>query len=222
MIIYDFIAEERNSMSLSCEAIDSSFEDTDLVICRTGVIFCFLDIMLSHLLARCAMKAAKVGADYSFFGAHGVVFYLVSAPDFSATAVCARFFDFFAVIRQMIVEIHRAHFFAAKLALYHSLWTGRLVARHPAAHEPHVAVFAGDLNARARVLVRIESCNSTGPRAGTDIVASRRLEAREELGLSSVLGELALGQRGAQLRDRHSLRWARRLVLVVGVRAADP
>ena len=222
MIIYDFIAEERNSMSLSCEAIDSSLEDTDLMICRTGVIFCFLDIMLSHLLARCAMKAAKVGADYSFFGAHGVVFYLVSAPDFSATAVCARFFDFFAVIRQMIVEIHRAHFFAAKLALYHSLWTGRLVARHPAAHEPHVAVFAGDLNARARVLVRIESCYSTGPRAGTDIVASRRLEAREELGLSSVLGELALGQRGAQLRDRHSPRGARRLVLVVGVRAADP
>ena len=222
MIIYDFIAEERNSMSLSCEAIDSSFEDTDLVICRTGMIFCFLDIMLSHLLARCAMKAAKVGADYSFFGAHGVVFYLVSAPDFSATAVCARFFDFFAVIRQMIVEIHRAHFFAAKLALYHSLWTGRLVARHPAAREPHVAVFAGDLKARARALVRIESCYSTGPRAGTDVVRSRRLEAREELGLSSVLGELALGQPGAQLRDRHSLRWARRLVLVVGVRAADP
>ena len=222
MIIYDFIAEERNSMSLSCEAIDSSLEDTDLMICRTGVIFCFLDIMLSHLLARCAMKAAKVGADYSFFGAHGVVFYLVSAPDFSATAVCARFFDFFAVIRQMIVEIHRAHFFAAKLALYHSLWTGRLVARHPAAHEPHVAVFAGDLNARARALVRIESCYSTGPRAWTDVVPSRRLETREELGLSAVLGELALGQRGAQLRDRHSLRWARRLVLVVGVRAADP
>ena len=90
MIIYDFIAEERNSMSLSCEAIDSSFEDTDLVICRTGVIFCFLDIMLSHLLARCAMKAAKVGADYSFLGAHGVVFFLVSAPDFGATAVVAR------------------------------------------------------------------------------------------------------------------------------------
>ena len=47
-------------------------------------------------------------------------------------------------------------------------------------------------------------------------------EAREELGLSAVLGELALGQRGAQLRDRHSPRGARRLVLVVGVRAADP
>ena len=70
------VIEERNSRSLFCEAIDSSFEDTDLHICRTGVIFCFLDIMLSHLLARCAMKAAKVWADYPFFGAHGVVFFL--------------------------------------------------------------------------------------------------------------------------------------------------
>ena len=90
MIIYDFIAEERNSMSLSCEAIDSSFEDTDLVICRTGVIFCLLDVMLSHLLARRVMTAAKVWADYPFFGAHAVVCFLVSAPDFGATAVFAR------------------------------------------------------------------------------------------------------------------------------------
>ena len=119
-------------------------------------------------------------------------------------------------------ELHRAHFFAAKVASYHSSWTSRLVARHPAAHEPHVARLAGNLNARARALVRIESCYSTGPRTWTDVVPSRRLETREELGLSAVLGELALGQRGAQLRDRHSPRGARRLVLVVGVRAADP
>ena len=147
------------------------------------MIFCFLDVVLSHLLARRAMTAAKVWAGYPFLGAHGVVFFLVSAPDFGATAVCARYFHFFTVMHQMSDELHRAHFFAAKVASYHSSWTGRLVARHPAAHEPHVAVFAGDLNARARALVRIESCYSTGPRAGTNVVLSRRLEARAELGL---------------------------------------
>jgi len=84
------VIEERNNRSLSCEAIDSSFEVADLSMCRTGMIFCFLDIMLSHLLARRAMTAAKVWADYPFFGAHGVVFFLVSAPDFGATAVFAR------------------------------------------------------------------------------------------------------------------------------------
>ena len=56
-------------------------------MCRTGVIFRFLDVMLSHLLARRAMTAANVWTDYPLFGAHGLVFFLVSAPDFGATAV---------------------------------------------------------------------------------------------------------------------------------------
>lgn len=117
-----------------------------------------------------------------------------------------------------------AHLVAAVLTFIAAVLACLRVAGHPTAHERHLASLVGTSNLVARAGAQVQAQGRNRPRPGTrtDVVTARRLEAVDELLFETFLRERALGQRSAQLCDRHPPRGVRRLVLVGSVRATDP